>query len=208
MNDETSNRSAGTPDRPGHSGGGGGDSSPLQTQAAFVNSWDWQSVVRINRGTCATGGAQRGLNSETATACAAEWEAQRTRVITLGEPFDFLKRCHRLTPFLFFNGNTFAANGRELSRTLFSDLPPARNREVASAVARYIAGVLDRANMAAIVDSLSVSGKLQPGDRVKTLRGSTRGFIRRVLEDGRIVWQPDGSGAELTALPETLVQKT
>src|SRR5947207_11463631 len=120
MSDETPNRSAGTPDRGGHSGGSGGDGSPLQARAAFVKNWDWQSVVRINRGACERGGAQHGLNSETATACAAEWEARRARVVTLGETLDFLKRCHRLAPFLFFNGNTFAAIGRELGRVLFS----------------------------------------------------------------------------------------
>jgi hypothetical protein len=40
---------------------------------------------------------------------------------------------------------------------------------------------------------------------VKTLRGSTRGVIVRLLEDGLVVWQPDGSEPELTALPESLL---
>ncbi|MEI6083830.1 MAG: hypothetical protein WCS70_05970 [Verrucomicrobiota bacterium] len=207
MSDETSNRFAGAPDRPGHSGGSSGDGSPLQARAAFVKNWDWQSVVLINRGACERGGAQHGLNSETAGACAAEWEGQRVRVATLGETFDFLKRCHRLAPFLFFNGNTFAAIGRELGRALFSDLPPARNREVTSAVAHYIAGVLDREAMVQIVESLCESAELQVGDRVKTLRGSVRGVIKRVLEDGRVVWQADGASTELTALPETLMKE-
>jgi hypothetical protein len=39
-----------------------------------------------------------------------------------------------------------------------------------------------------------------------TLRGSTRGTILRLLEDGRVVWQPDGSRSELTALPESLAR--
>ncbi len=33
---------------------------------------------------------------------------------------------------------------------------------------------------------------------------SVRGKILRVLGDGRIVWQPDGTDRELTALPESL----
>jgi hypothetical protein len=207
MSDETESRSAGAPDGDRHSGRGGGDRSPLQTRAAFIKNWDWQSVIRINRGTCERGGAQHGLNSETSTACATEWEAQRTRVVTLGETLDFLKRCHRLAPFLFFNGNTFAAIGRELGRALFSDLPPTRNREVASAIAHYIAGVLDRDVMTKIVDELSGAAAFQPGDRVKTLRGAAQGVIKRVLEDGRIVWQADGSQTELTAVPETLLKE-
>jgi hypothetical protein len=75
-----------------------------------------------------------------------------------------------------------------------------------SAVAHYIAGVLDRQTMLAILESLWESASFQPGDHVKTLRGSTRGRIIRLLEDGRVVWRPDGSHSELTALPESLVR--
>jgi hypothetical protein len=51
------------------------------------------------------------------------------------------------------------------------------------------------------------SAGFQPGDRVKTLRGSAHGVIKRVLADGRLVWQADGSHTELTALPETLMKE-
>jgi hypothetical protein len=90
--------------------------------------------------------------------------------------------------------------------TLFADLPTTRRREVMSAVAHYIAGVLPWEAMAEIVESLSASANLQPGDRVKTFRGSTRGVILRLLPDGRVLWCPDGSASELMALPESLVK--
>jgi len=118
---------------------------------------------------------------------------------------DRLRQFHRRAPFLFFNGNTFATIGRELAFALFSDLVPGRKREVGSAVAHYIAGVLDRGAMVEIVESLSESTKLRAGERVKTLRGTARGVILRVRSDGRVVWQPDGSRSELIALPESLV---
>jgi hypothetical protein len=118
--------------------------------------------------------------------------------------FELLRNLHRSAPFLFLNGNTFSFIGRELCLALFSDLQPVRKRELASAVAHYIAGVLDRESMIASVDSLCASAALSPGDRVQTLRGSTRGFITRVLEDGRVAWQPDGASLELIALPESL----
>jgi hypothetical protein len=107
---------------------------------------------------------------------------------------------------LFFNGNTFADIGRRLTLVLFADLPTPRLREAASAVAHYIAGVLDREAMVAIVESLCASADLHPGDRVQTLRGSLRGVIRRVLDDGRVVWQPDNRSTDLVAQPETLTK--
>ncbi len=73
-----------------------------------------------------------------------------------------------------------------------------------SAVAHYIAGVLPREAMVAIVESLSETADWKTGDRVKTLRGSLRGVIVRTLEDGRVVWRPDDTESELTALPESL----
>ena len=89
---------------------------------------------------------------------------------------------------------------------IFSDLPPVRKREASSAVAHYIAGVLDRESMLGIVESLCETASFQPGDRVQTLRGSTQGTILRLLDDGRVVWQPDGSASELMTLPESLVR--
>jgi hypothetical protein len=76
-----------------------------------------------------------------------------------------------------------------------------------SAVAHYVAGVLDRESMVEIVESLCETADWKPGDRVKTLRGSTRGVIVRSLADGRVVWRPDGTQSELMALPESLLRE-
>jgi hypothetical protein len=61
--------------------------------------------------------------------------------------------------------------------------------------------------MARMVDELCAAANFHPGDRVKTLRGSMRSSIVRLLPDGRVVWRAD-SGAELTALPESLLRET
>jgi hypothetical protein len=61
--------------------------------------------------------------------------------------------------------------------------------------------------MASIVISLCAAAELKQGDRVRTFRGSGRGVIVRVLEDGRVVWRSDNSESELIALPESLVRE-
>lgn len=114
-----------------------------------------------------------------------------------------MREFHKRAPFLFFNGNTFADIGRRLTVALLAELPTARLREVTSAVAHYIAGVLDRESMVQIVEQMCAAADLVPGTRVKTLRGSTHGVVVRVLEDGRIVFRTE-AGSEFTALPETL----
>ena len=206
MSDETANRPARTLDGGGSAPGGNGLGSPLQARAAFLKNWNWLTVVSINRGACERSRAQHGINSETGAACAADWEKLRLETLTLAETLDRLRANHRRAPFLFFNGNTFATIGRELALALFSDLQPSRKREVSSVIGHYIAGVLDRESMASLVESLCETAELKPGDRVKTLRGSLSGVILKIMGDGRIVWQPDGTKSELTALPESLLR--
>jgi hypothetical protein len=204
MSDETAIGSAGTPDRRGHPQGSPGEQSPLQTRAAFLKNRSWELVVGLNRGACARGGAQHGQNSESFATLEAEWRKIQPEIRSLAETIEFLRQCHRRAPFLFFNGNTFADVGRTIVDLVFADLATGRRREVMSAVAHYIAGVLPWDAMVKIVDSLCEAADWKTGDRVKTLRGSLRGVIVRIHKDGRVVWKPDGAGNELTALPESL----
>jgi hypothetical protein len=60
--------------------------------------------------------------------------------------------------------------------------------------------------MSRVINELSEAFDFQSGDEVQTLRGSMSGKIVRVLDDGRVVWRAD-SGAELTALPESLIRR-
>ena len=90
---------------------------------------------------------------------------------------------------------------------LFSDLPPTRRREAGSAIGHYIAGVLDRGAMVQVIEELCRAADLLPGMRVKTLAGSVRGVISRVLEDGRVAVLADGSTGEMIALPENLLRE-
>ena len=121
---------------------------------------------------------------------------------------DLLRACHRRATFLFYNGNTFAELGRTLGTAIFSDLPTQRRKEVASAIAHYITGTLDRETMVNSMSSLAVVSEFLPGTRVKSMRGSLRGVITRVLDDGRVAVRPDGSSTELLSLPESLLRES
>src|SRR5438477_12828740 len=123
MNNETAPGPAGAPDGRGHPGGSPREQSPLQARAQFLKNRSWELVVSLNRGACARGGAQHGFNQETQVACASEWAQKQEQVLSLNETIEFLRQCHRRSPFLFFNGNTFADAGRQLAAALFAHLP-------------------------------------------------------------------------------------
>jgi hypothetical protein len=207
MADETQIGSAEAPDGGRCSRGSRSEPAPLQSRAKFLENWSWTSVTQINGGLCERSRAQRGINSEAHGAVAEEWEKYQAHDLTLLETFQFLKSCHRKAPFLFYNGNTFAEIGRTLATALFSDLPMHRRKEASSAVAHFITGVLEEELMIAAVGSLWEAASFQPGDRVKTLRGSTHGIVTRLEEDGRVAWRPDGTESELLALPESLLRE-
>lgn len=184
-----------------------GEQSPLQGRAAFIKNWDWQLVTSLNRGACERGKALHGHNSESFEKVRNQWEEARKNQVTLGETLDFLKQCHRDAPFLFFNGNTFGEIARRILDVIFAEFPVVRRREAASLAAHYVAGVLDRAAIEQGLIALSNLTGFGKGARVKTLRGSSRGTVVRLLPDGRVVWRPDGSQGELIALPESLLRE-
>ena len=177
-----------------------------KAEPSFSKTGIGSSVTQINGGLCERGRAQRGVNPETHATVAEEWETRRASELTLLATFQFLQSCHRRAPFLFFNGNTFAEIGRALATALFHGLPSHRRKEVSSAAAHFITGVLDLESMTGMIESLCESAEFKIGDRVKTLRGSTCGVIVKILDDGRIVWRPDGTKSELAALPESLLR--
>lgn len=181
--------------------------SPLQARAAFIENWGWESIVSFNRGSCERGRAQFGHNRETHERVRQQWEEIRQRALTFGDLLEFLFQCHRAAPFLFFNGNTFAEVGRRVTDALLAEFPLARRREAASLAAHYVAGVLDWDSLCMGLDSLTEAPDFKPGDRVSTLKGSTRGIVIRLLEDGRVVWRPDGSESELISSAEELLRE-
>jgi hypothetical protein len=206
MADEAQARSGDAGDSQDGGGGGTGEPAPLQARAAFLSNWNWQFVVRLNERLCSGGRAQHGKNSETHERCETAWREGHATERTFIETLDWLRSFHRKAPFLFFNGNSFAEIARTLTDALFAEFPRTRRREAASLAAHYVAGVLDRESLSDGVTALAEMANFNPGDRVRTLKGSLRGTVKRILPDGRIAWKPDRSNSELLALPESLLR--
>src|SRR5438309_4558148 len=166
MHDEAANRSPQKGDSGDAQGERDDEHGALQTRAAFIENWSWESIIGLNRAACERGKAQHGNNPETHEKIRHEWEETRRQALSLLGTLDFLFHCHRSAPFLFFNGNTFAEIARRLVDVLFADLPLARRHDAASLAAHYVAGVLDRDSMTGGIEALSEAADFRPGDRV------------------------------------------
>ena len=58
--------------------------------------------------------------------------------------------------------------------------------------------------MVATLESLCQPVSFQPGDKVRTLKGSLHGVIVKILDGGRVKWLAD-TGTEFLGLAESLV---
>jgi hypothetical protein len=180
--------------------------SPLTRADRHFAAWDWSAVIAINQHLCRKGRAQHGLNPDSHSLVAADWEVARACALSLLDVLDHLHRSHRREPFFFFNESTFTQVGRELSGVVFAPLPALRRRETTHAVVRFVAGLLERAEMVEIVENLWSPLRPEPGDRVRTLRGSLVGTVLGTAPDGRIHWLPDCASVRLITLPELLLR--
>jgi hypothetical protein len=82
------------------------------------------------------------------------WEGSRKRELTLREVLDICRQCHKLAPFCFYNGNTFAAIGRTLIQELLQKMPPVKAHGFRSVVGHYIAGTAGADELSKALDNL------------------------------------------------------
>jgi hypothetical protein len=120
----------------------------------WLKDWPWTTVVTINAALCKEKQALHQPTSDGYEPARKIWEEARSRELTLREVFDLCRRCHRLAPFCFYNGNTFAAIGRTLIQGLLEKLPPVQAHSFRSVVGHYIAGTAGAREMSEALKDL------------------------------------------------------
>jgi hypothetical protein len=106
----------------------------------WLKDWPWQTVIAINAGLCKEKNALHKPTSVGYAPAQKLWESAGKRELTLRETLDVCRECHKLAPFCFYNGNTFAAIGRTIIQPLLQILSPIKAHGFRSVVGHYIAG--------------------------------------------------------------------
>ena len=75
------------------------------------------------------------------------WESHHGETMGLDETVDLCRRCHRLAPFCFYNGNTFVAIIRDVITSL--NLEPNQSQLIRSLAGHIVAGVASEVEMQA-----------------------------------------------------------
>ncbi len=110
---------------------------------ARVSSWlepyTWEFVTAQNALLCQAKNALHKPTSDGHDRTRTIWADSHAKPMTLNDAVDLCRRCHRLAPFCFYNGNTFAGIIRDVVRGL--DLPPAQAHVIRSLAGHIVAGV-------------------------------------------------------------------
>ena len=123
----------------------------------WLKDWPWETVVTINAGLCQEKKALHQPTSDGYEPARKLWEKSRGCEHTLQETFDLCRRCHKLAPFCFYNGNTFAAIGRTLIHDLLRKMPPVQAHSLRSVVGHYIAGTIGEVELTKTLESLNLN---------------------------------------------------
>jgi hypothetical protein len=61
------------------------------------------------------------------------------------------RRCHRFSPFLFLNGNTFVAAARIALKPAFEEIPEANRALARAGIGHYIAGTIGQEELVSLL---------------------------------------------------------
>jgi len=81
----------------------------MSARRAWLAEFTWEMVTAQNAVLCAAKNALHKPTSDGHDATKELWESKHREVMRLDEAVDVCRRCHRLAPFCFFNGNTFVS---------------------------------------------------------------------------------------------------
>lgn len=87
----------------------------------WLQRYSWSFVTGQNAILCMQKSALHKPTSDGHDATQALWESQYTKAMTLAEAADLCRLCHRMAPFCFYNGNTFAAIIRDVVEVLAAE---------------------------------------------------------------------------------------
>ncbi len=105
----------------------------------WLAPYSWGFVTAQNAMLCAAKNALHKPTSDGHEPTKALWDARHGEEMTLDAAVDLCRRCHRMAPFCFYNGNTFAAIIRDVVNGL--KLPEPLAFTIRSLAGHIVAGV-------------------------------------------------------------------
>ena len=97
-------------------------------------------VTEINRGLCRQKNALHKPTTDGHLPARTFWEKNQSKELVFTDALEICLKCHRLAPFCFYNGNTFAAIARDFITELSPKLPADKAHILRSIAGHVVAG--------------------------------------------------------------------
>ena len=111
----------------------------MNSRHSWLAQYSWGFVTAQNAMLCSAKNALHKPTSDGHDVTKKLWESHHLESMGLDEAVDLCRRCHRLAPFCFYNGTTFAAVIRDVIACL--NLEPTQGLLVRSLAGHIVAGV-------------------------------------------------------------------
>jgi hypothetical protein len=111
----------------------------MSATRSWLADFEWPMVTAQNAVLCMAKNALHKPTSDGHEATKTLWEANHRLEMRLDAAVDLCRRCHRMAPFCFYNGNTFASIIALVIRKL--DLPAEQAHIIRSLAGHIVAGV-------------------------------------------------------------------
>lgn len=105
----------------------------------WLAPFTWEMVAAQNAVLCQAKNSLHKPTSDGHESTRELWETHHRTVMTLEQAVDLCRRCHKMAPFCFYNGNTFASIVALVIRKL--DLPAVEAHLMRSLAGHIVAGV-------------------------------------------------------------------
>jgi len=115
-----------------------------QIQKQWLASVPWQTVLSINLALCQAQKTEHKPSAKGYVAAQQAWAAAMPKQMTLPDVLEVCKKCYNLAPFVFNNGNTFAAIAKTLIEDSLKTVPPVEAQIIRATVAHYVAGLVGK----------------------------------------------------------------
>jgi hypothetical protein len=111
----------------------------MPRRGTWLAPFTWEIVTAQNAVLCQAKNALHKPTSDGHAATLQLWEDRHGQPMTLDDAVDLCRRCHRMAPFCFYNGNRFASIIALVIKRL--GLPAAKAHVIRSLAGHIVAGV-------------------------------------------------------------------
>ena len=136
------------------------------TERDWFRGFSWETVLSLNASLCEAQQTPQQLRDQACRAARQAWEQGCTSRLSLPDAIDVCRRCYDLGPFVFNNGNTFAAGARKMLEDWLQLMPPVEAQIARTTVGHYVVGQITRKEMVEVLANFESRWKINGVDNV------------------------------------------